>query len=72
MRSPLDGGVNRDYTWNEWDRMTICLLDDYSKGVGYYYDAGGRLLMRQEVDLNTFEYTTTMNYWLGLNKIAEE
>jgi RHS repeat-associated protein len=64
-RPPLTGGPAFTYTWDAFDRLKSAARSGMTT-VNTTYDAGGRLLKRTQGS----EKTT--NYWLGLNKIAEE
>lgn len=66
MRPPLAGGAAFNYTWDAYDRLRSSTRSG-GASVNYTYDAGGRLLKR-----TSSSGGTTVNYWLGLNKIAEE
>jgi YD repeat-containing protein len=65
-RPPLAGGNAFAYTWDAYDRLTQSSRTGGAT-VGYKYDVGGRLLRR-----GSSASGTTYNYWLGLNKLAEE
>ncbi|MRR30368.1 RHS repeat protein, partial [bacterium] len=66
-RMTLDGAKTFHYGWDAYDRLTSA-TQMWSGGatVNYDYDTMGRLLRRTKAN------ETTVNYWLGLNKIAEE
>ena len=63
-------GVKTQYTWDAYDRMRTSQYNYTSQTPGpivsYDYDALGRLLRR------TKESDVRLNYWLGLNRLAEE
>ncbi len=70
-RMTLDGTKTYHYGWDAFDRLTSA-TQMWSGGatVGYDYDAMGRLLRRAKA--SAAGTSTTLNYWLGLNKLAEE
>jgi RHS repeat-associated protein len=68
-RPPLDGSSAYNYTWDAYDRLTGVTRSGQND-VTYQYDAAGRLLKRTEAPSGVD--TTTVNYWVGLNRVAEE
>ena len=57
------------YEWDAYDRLKEAKISSTVKAA-YKYDAQGRMLHRTKEPAST--NLRTVNYWLGLNKIAEE
>ena len=68
-RTPLGGGAAYTYTWDAYERLRSSAHSG-SASVNYDYDAMGRLVKRSATTGGATQITA--NYWLGLNKLAEE
>jgi len=62
------GGYQREFTWNEDNRLKYVDNVVDSKEVEYTYDPLGRRIMRKDVDNNTYTYY----YYDGLTVLAEK
>jgi len=64
----MEGLSQREFTWNNDNRMTYVDNVAYSKEAEYTYDPMGRRIMRKDIDNNTYTYY----YYDGLTVMAEK